>query len=68
LFGIALHVKHAAKSTANTSRKCQRAIVQIDSSSARQYRANSLQESVKIGKNTFDPQTPLKITQKTTID
>ena len=49
-------VKRTAKSTAKASRKCQRAIVQIDSSSTWQNRANRLQESVKIpnhGSNSF---------------
>jgi hypothetical protein len=49
-------VKRTAKSTIKPSRKCQRAIVQIDSSSTWQNRANRLQESVKMpnsGSNSF---------------
>jgi hypothetical protein len=45
---IEAHVKHMAKSAAKASRKCQRAIVQIDSSSTRQNRGKRLQESVKM--------------------
>jgi hypothetical protein len=37
------------------SRKCQRAIVQIDASSARQKQPEKLQEIVKMQRNRFSP-------------